>query len=80
MLGTLIAIVLFLETECSGEERWRGTLSAGGLTDNKGNSFALTKLLSTKWPLMAFLAETAVQLEDGKLAFEMTWVPLHHEW
>ena len=45
------------------------------LPDNKGNSFALTKLLSTKWSLMSFLAETAVQLEDRKLAFEMTWVP-----
>ena len=75
MLGTLMAIMLFLEGEGTGEENWTGTLSAGGLTDNRGNSFALTKLLSTKWPLMAFLAETAFQLEAKNLAFEMTWVP-----
>ena len=53
----------------------RGTLLVGGITDNRGNSFALTKLLTTKWPLMAFLAEMAVQLEEKDVAFEMHWVP-----
>ena len=75
MLGTLMGIMLFLESDCHGDENWSGSLSAGGLTDNKGNSFALTKLLSTKWPLTAFLAEIAAQLEARNLAFEMTWVP-----
>ena len=75
MLGTLIAIMLFIEDGCKEGERWTGSLSAGGLTDNRGNSFALNKLLSTKWPLMAFLAETAVQLEEKNIAFEVEWVP-----
>ena len=60
MLGTLMGIMLFLEADCNGDESWSGSLSAGGLADNKGNSFALTKLLSTKWPLRLTQSPTVI--------------------
>ena len=63
-----------------------------GLTDNSGNRFAVAKLLSTKWPLTAFVAELAVQLEARGILLEVCWVPRdqnseadaitngHHHW
>ena len=75
MLGFLMGVLLFLDVGDGCKEGLKGTLSVGGLTDNKGNSFAITKLLTTKWSLMAFLAELAVQLESKGVAFEMSWVP-----
>ena len=43
--------------------------------DNAGNKFAVARLLTTKWPLAAFVAELAVQLEQRGILFEMSWVP-----
>ena len=47
----------------------------GGVTDNRGNRFAVAKLLTTKLPLAAFVAETAVQLESRRILLDVTWVP-----
>ena len=52
-----------------------GVLSVGALTDNSGNRFAVTKMLSTKWPLTALVAELAAQLERRQNLFQMDWVP-----
>ena len=51
------------------------SVSVGGITDNRGNQFAVAKLLTTKWPLSAFLAEVAVQLESRGMMLEIAWVP-----
>ena len=32
-------------------------------------------MMTTKWPLVAFLAEISAQLEKKKILFEMCWVP-----
>ncbi len=47
----------------------------GGLTDNSGNRFAVARMMSTKWPLSAFVSEMAVQLEERGLLFELQWIP-----
>ena len=52
-----------------------GRISVGGLTDNSGNRFAVAKMLTTKWPLLAFLAELALQLESREILLEVDWVP-----
>ena len=52
-----------------------GALSAGAPTDNLGNRFAVTKLLTTKWFLSAFVPELACQLEQRQLLLHMAWVP-----
>ena len=50
-------------------------ISVGGLTDNRGNKFAVAKLLTTKWPLAAFVAELAAQLEARDVLLDVSWVP-----
>ena len=51
------------------------SVSVGGLTDNLGNQFAVAKLLTTKWPLSAFLAGIGVQLEMKNIMLDVAWVP-----
>jgi hypothetical protein len=80
LLGSLLGVMLLLGGEGGQESPQGGTLSVGrlsvgGLTDNAGNRFAVARLLSTKWPLVAFVAELSAQLEAQDLLFEMSWVP-----
>jgi hypothetical protein len=75
LLGTLLGIILLLEGDEDQEMRSGCSVSVGGITDNRGNRFAVAKLLTTKWPLAAFVAETAVQLEARGILLDVTWVP-----
>jgi hypothetical protein len=80
LLGSLLGVMLLLGGEGGQDSPQGGTLSVGrlsvgGLTDNAGNRFAVARLLSTKWPLVAFVAELSAQLEAQDLLFEMSWVP-----
>lgn len=75
LLGSLLGIMLLLEGQESDDVWSSGLVSVGGLTDNSGNRFAVSKLLTTKWPLSAFLCELAVQLEDRGILFEVQWAP-----
>ena len=76
LLGTLVSTMLLLDGEEDVSDNIpRGTLSAGALTDNLGNRFSVAKLLSTKWPLTAFVVELACQLEHKNVLLDMAWVP-----
>jgi len=48
------------------------------LTDNKGNTFALNRLASSKFPLCAVAMELAAQLERMGLTLDLGWAP--REW
>jgi hypothetical protein len=77
LLGSLLGVMLLVEGNDTGPHLYKGSLSVGvgGLTDNSGNRYAVARLLTTKWPLVAFLAELSTQLESRKMLFEMSWVP-----
>ena len=75
LLGSLMGIMLLLDGDEEPEVRCTARVSVGGLIDNAGNKFAVARLLTTKWPLAAFVAELAVQLEHRGILFEMSWVP-----
>jgi len=75
-LAVLVA-VLTLTAPVPGRTR-RGSVMLPLLTDNKGNSFALTRLMSTKYPLCLLVMELAVALEDRGLALTAEWAP--REW
>jgi hypothetical protein len=75
LLGSLLGIMLLLTKEGGSESKQCGRLSVGALTDNSGNRFAVARMLTTKWPLVAFLAELSAQLEARDLLFEMDWIP-----
>jgi hypothetical protein len=46
-----------------------------GITDNLGNTFALTKLMSSKFPLGVILAELAAQRKARGIALNLEWAP-----
>jgi len=75
-LAVLVA-VLTLTEPLAGHSR-RGTVMLPLMTDNRGNSFALTRLMSTKYPLCLLVMELAVALEDRGLALTAEWAP--REW
>ena len=52
-----------------------GEVRLQGLTDNLGKSFAVTKLLPSKFPLVVILAELAAQLRARKMALSVGWTP-----
>jgi len=75
-LAVLVAI-LTLTDPAPGSNR-RGTVMLPLMTDNRGNSFALTRLMTTKYPLCLLVMELAVALEDRALALTAEWAP--REW
>jgi len=75
LLGTLLGLMLLVDEVHNSEVYFAATLSVGGLTDNNGNRFAVTKMLTTKWPLLAFLAELSMQLEKRGVLLEVNWAP-----
>jgi len=75
-LAVLVA-VLTLTAPVAGCSR-RGSVLLPLLTDNRGNSYALTRLMSTKYPLCLLVMELAVALEERGLALTADWAP--REW
>ena len=71
LLGALLGGILLLDGDECPELRSGCAVSVGGLTDNRGNKFAVAKLLATKWPLSAFVAEMAAQLEHCGILLEV---------
>jgi hypothetical protein len=61
LLGSLLGIMLLLDPGEGQEGMHMGRLSVGALTDNSGNRFAVARMLTTKWPLVAFLAELSAR-------------------
>ena len=64
LLGSIVAIKVF-----SG--RWQCEIAAGcsvtGATDNKGNSFTVTLVMSTKWSLAVLLLKLSAQFHGLSL-------------
>jgi hypothetical protein len=52
-----------------------GLSLATGATDNQGNSYAVAKLLTAKYPLCIVLMELSVQLQDRQLWLDLEWTP-----
>ena len=71
LLATLASTQLFCDSSTPGE----GSMSLSGLTDNKGNTFVLAKMLSTKYPLALVLMQLSVVLSEKKLWLNLDWVP-----
>jgi hypothetical protein len=72
LLATIVAILVFAPDWPKGQS---GTMFGTGLTDNKGNSFVLMKMLSTKFPLTILLIELSEQLRHRHLELHLQWVP-----
>ena len=72
LFASLVSLMVFahdLPVDAGAE------LQLTGLTDNSGNTFALSRLMSSKFPLIVILAEFAAQLREKRMALELQWVP-----
>ena len=72
LFATLVCVTTFGGAWPAGAT---GEVRLQGLTDNLGNTFAVTKLMSSKFPLVVFLAELAAQLRSRKMALSVGWTP-----
>jgi len=70
LLGSLLCLVAF---DFRASEQCRGIQTISGTTDNQGNSFALQKFMSTKWPLAPLLCELSEQLRSRSLELHLEW-------
>ena len=71
LLATLVATKLWMPRD--GGSR-KATCWLRGKTDNQSNTYALTKFMSTKFPLTIFLMELAETLRLGGCALKLDWV------
>ena len=52
-----------------------GTVAITGLTDNAGNEAVLSRLMTSKFPLVIILTEAVKQLQDRRLEMALQWIP-----
>lgn len=78
---TIAALELYATLMCVAVfgDAWRGAqvgrMAVSGVTDNQGNSFVLSRLMCSKFPLLVVLAELSEQLRDRDLEMGLFWVP-----
>ena len=70
LLASLAAVVVF-----GVPVQMRGRIHCSAGTDNKGNSHVVARLLTTRFPLAAFLMELAMQLQMVGANLELYWLP-----
>ena len=72
LFGTLLSLVAF-------SPQWpldlAGYISIQGTTDNAGNSCVVTKLMTSKYPMVVILAEVAAQARRRRISLGLNWVP-----
>ena len=76
---TIASLELFATLLCVVLRSWptgaAGAVRLQGLTDNLGNTFALTRLMSSKFPLVVILAELSAQMQARAMALNLEWAP-----
>ena len=72
LLGTLVAVHLFC-TKPLQTGRRHANFKVTGQTDNQGNSFVVSKLHTTKFPLCAVLMQLATTLGQLGLWLDLNW-------
>ena len=72
LFATLVCITTFGDAWPAGAS---GEVVLQGVTDNLGNSFALSKLMSSKFPLVVILSEVAAQLRARSMVLNLGWAP-----
>ena len=70
LLASLAAVVVF-----GVPVQMRGRIHCSAGTDNKGNSHVVARLLTTRFPLAAFLMELAMHLQMVGANLELYWLP-----
>ena len=72
LYATLLSYALFSPQWAKAT---RGSIKITGITDNLGNTFAVTKLMTSKFPSVVVLAELSEQLRAQQTELSLEWVP-----
>ena len=72
LFASLVSLMVFTKNEKGGE---RGVLLLTDLTDNSGNTSALSRLMSSKFPLVVIMTEMAAQLQAKEAELDLHWIP-----
>jgi hypothetical protein len=72
MLASLFCVLAFIP---AGTNSCKGEVEMTGITDNQGNSFIVSKLLTTKWPGAPVLMELTSQLASRGMWLNLQWRP-----
>ena len=72
LFATLLSIMAFAEEWPKDAD---GVVAVSGMTDNVGNPSVLSKLMTSKFPLLVVLAELSAQLHGRGLDMNLEWIP-----
>jgi hypothetical protein len=75
LIGTLIGVHLFTDKPDPGRGPTKGVMKCQGGTDNQGNTFVVSRLLTTKFPLAAVLMQLSQMLAERDLWLDLNWIP-----
>jgi hypothetical protein len=71
LMGTILAVLLFSPAWPTNLTAW---FSVTGSTDNQSMAYAVTKMLSTKWPITVLVLELAEVLQQRSLCLDLRWL------
>jgi len=71
LLASVVAVKLWMP---QGREHIKATCCLKGMTDNLGNTFAISKWMSTKFPLTIFVMELSETLRRGNCTLSLGWL------
>ena len=71
LLGSLVALKLWLPSTRSDS---RGICQVYGGTDNQGNSYALSKCMTTKYPMTLLIMEVSETPREKRCELHLEWI------
>ena len=72
--ASILHVMLFRPDRSDQQGKTQTRLSFTGLTDNKGNSHVLPKLMTSKYPLAPILMELSMQMRRKGMVLNLEWV------
>ena len=73
LLATLLGVMLFLPKNAGAGAS--GIIAGSAFTDNLGNTYAVSRLMTSSFPLCVFLMELSEQLDRRSSWLQLHWVP-----
>ena len=75
LLATMLAVHLFLPLSEQLPAPSKGTVQCRGETDNQGNTYIVSKMMTTSFPLSAVLMQLTSMLGARNLWLGLGWIP-----
>ena len=72
LFAMYLCVVLLWESWPKGN---LGKVRLAGIKGNLGNTFAVSKMMTSKFPLVVILSELAIQMRDRGMILDLEWTP-----